>query len=715
MKQGIGVLILLGLLFSGILMLADEGMWMPHQMKDLNLKQKGLKMDPKDLYKKDGSGLMSAVVSFGGGTGEFVSAEGLILTNHHVAFSAIQRASDKKNDYITHGFLAKNRKMEIPAKGYYADVLIAYEDVSHKFNRLMKSTLPPLKKYKKIEKLKKKLIRQAEGKHRDLRCVVKSMYSGNQLYLFKFKRIRDIRLVFAPPRSIGNFGGDIDNCMWPRHPNDLTYLRAYVSADNLGVPYNKTNIPYKPKSFFKLSLEGIQKGDFSFIMGYPGRTYRNYTHAQFVDDMEKMSDRIALYREFIAFFEKAGKNKRDVQIKYASIIKGLNNGMKNRIGKGEGFKKLGIADKKQTEEKALIDWIEREPARKRKYGGIVNRIKAFVQKNSDSDKKNELLNLLTSRYFGPKLIFQSHQICRAAIEGQKPDKKREKGFQKRDLSGLKLKVKIAERSYDLQVDQEFMVYLLKKYSRIKGIRFSPRLQEVIKQGDAAVSTYVQEIYRHTNLMDPKKRLQYLDYSPAQLKKLKDPLIDLAFDIESVLKTVRLEKKKRSQQLQDLKRVYMAARLSQKTHGIAPDANSTIRFTYGKINGYRPRDAVWYRCQTYLKGVIEKHSGKAPFDAPKRLLELYEKRDFGRYADRSGDIPACFLNETNVTGGNSGSPVLNAKGEQIGIIFDMTYESVTGDYFIIPELQRSISVDIRYVLFITEKFAGANHLIREMNL
>ncbi|MGB7293950.1 MAG: S46 family peptidase, partial [Candidatus Aminicenantales bacterium] len=342
---------------------ADEGMWMPHQMRVLDLQKLGLQMNPDDLYKKDGTGLMSAVVNLAGGTGEFVSPEGLILTNHHVAFGAIQRAATKEKDYIEKGFLALARSEEIPAQGYTADVLLGYDEVTEKIVRNIKPGLTSLEIYYAIEKAQKELIAAAEKEGPDIRCTVASIYSGNQYYLFRYKRLKDIRLVYAPPQDLGNFGGDIDNWMWPRHTCDFSFLRAYVSKDGLGVDHSPENVPYKPKSMLKISLEGVKPGDFTFVMGYPGRTYRNYTKSEVQSDRDILERRIGLFQDIIAFFEKAGQGNRDVEIKYAGLVKGLNNALKNFQGKIEGMDKISLVSKKGASEDDFLTWVCQEPGR----------------------------------------------------------------------------------------------------------------------------------------------------------------------------------------------------------------------------------------------------------------------------------------------------------------------------------------------------------------
>ncbi|MEJ2635234.1 MAG: S46 family peptidase [Calditrichia bacterium] len=703
--------------FGIIAVHADEGMWLPHQMKDLNLEKSGLRMDPADLYKTDGTGLMSAIVSFGGGTGEFVSPQGLILTNHHVAFRALQRASDPQHDYITDGFLAQTSAEEIPAPGYHIDVLLEYRDVTKDIAAAVREGMDPLQRYDAIDKAKKKLVGKTEKKGTDIRAEVKDMYQGNKYYLFIYKRINDIRIVYAPPRDLGNFGGEIDNWMWPRHTADFSFLRAYVSKDNRGVGYSTNNVPYHPQSVLKISLDGVKEGDFTFVMGYPARTYRNFTLSELEYDLKDMKERLINYSDLISFFEDAGKNSKAVEIKYASKVKGLNNSKKNRQGKLEGFAKHGMLKRKALTEKQFQEWADADPVRVKKYGGILERIGKFMQDYDKQTSREQKLSALVSPYLGPALLWQAHLIYRTVEERQKPDLKREEDYQERNMPEIRQRVELAERGYDLNTDRAFMKYLLVKMFDYPQEQVPDALKDIIAQkSETAVSDFVDGLYEKTILADPQRRLQLLNMKPKELNKLHDPFIDLAGRIESQLKTMREQGKALDQQRSDLRKIYLEALLEQKNSLLAPDANSTLRFTCGTVAGYSPADGIWYEPQTTLNGVLEKDTGTFPFRVPEKIKELEKARDFGRYADsRLNDIPACFLNTTNVTGGNSGSPTLNAKGEQVGIIFDMTYESVIGDYYIIPKLQRTISVDIRYVLFVTEKFSGAARLLEEMGL
>jgi len=694
---------------------ADEGMWMPHQMKDLNLKALGLKMNPEDLYKKDGTGLMSAVVYLGGGTCEFVSYNGLILTNHHVAFGALQRASTKEKDYIQNGFLAWTQEEEIPAKGYIADVLLGYEEATDEILSKLKPDMTHRQRYEVIEKAQKKLIAETEKEGKDIRATVAGMYSGNEYYLFRFKRIKDIRLVYAPPRDLGNFGGDVDNWMWPRHTCDFAFLRAYVSKDNVGVDFSPDNVPYKPKSILKISLEGFEEGGFTFVMGYPRRTYRNYTLSELLFDMDSMQKRMEDFKNIIAFYEKAGEEKREIQIKYASIVRGLNNALKNYQGKIEGMEKISLPAKKKVQERNFQEWINENQKRQKKYGESLEKIEAYMKKYSNHYWKNNLLSALVSPYFGSALLSQGYLVYRTAEERQKPDMEREPSYQDRNLPLIRMRIELAERGYDFETDRAFLKYQLKKLSERPKDQIPEAFKELVaKHSEEVVDDYVDALFDKTSLADPKKRLELIDMKPEELMKLDDPILNLAAELAKETEVLREKGKALNQERLDLKKIYVDALRKQKQGRIAPDANSTIRFTYGFVEGYQPKDAVHYRPQTTLKGVIEKDTGKFPFHVPQKLKKLYDEKDYGPYIDKKlKDIPVCLLNTTNVTGGNSGSPTLNARGEQIGIIFDMTYESVTGDYYIIPELQRTISVDIRYVIFITDKFSGAKHIIKEL--
>jgi hypothetical protein len=709
--------LILILIFATNYAMADDGMWLPHQMKQLGLEEKGLILNPDEMFREDGTGIMSAIVYLGGGTGEFVSSNGLILTNHHVAYRAIQRASTPEKNYLKDGFVAWKNEEEISVPGYYAEVLLNYEEVTERVNSVLKPGMSYREIHDALDLKKKQMIAEVEKEAPDRRCKIAAMYSGLKYYLFRFKRLSDVRLVLAPPKALGNFGADIDNWMWPRHTCDFSFLRAYVSKDNVGIPYAEDNVPYHPKSVLTISMAGVKTGDFSFVMGYPGKTYRNYTLSQMEKDINTMKRNIDFRTKQIAFFEKAGQKDEKINLLYASRLKSLNNGLKNYTAKLEGFEKAGVIEIKKKMENNFTEWVNSSADRKEKYGSVLNDIEEYIKRTEEEYVKyGNINNLLSSRY-GAELASQAHTILRIVTEGAKPDMERESKFQERNLSRLKLQMKQAERSYDLDTDKQWLMYALKDFKSEPKDKLPAILVEILNEATAmGIDEFVNEMYAQTVLADPEKRLQMTELTPAQLKELDDPMINFAMKLESYLSVYRENGKARDMELMELKKIYLEAMLQIRENQLASDANSTLRFTYGIVNGYVPRDAVYYEPVTTLNGVLEKDTGVFPFYVPEKIKELHQNKDFGRYADsEKADIVTCFLNETNVTGGNSGSPTLNAKGEQIGIIFDMTYESVTGDYYVIPNLQRTISVDIRYVLFVTEKFSGAKHIIDELKL
>jgi len=451
------------IIFSVTFVNADEGMWMPHQMKMLNLEKQGLKLNPDDLYKADGTGLMSGIVDLGGGTGGFVSEKGLILTNHHVAFGAIQRASDPEHNYLKDGFLANSFSEEIQALGYTAGVLINYTEITDQIEKQLKDEMTASERYHAIDLAKKEIIKDAENKGQDVFAEIGSVYSGNQYYLFTYKKIKDVRIVCAPPRDLGNFGGEADNWMWPRHTCDYTFLRAYVSPEGIGVDYSPDNIPYKPLVHFQIAKEHVQENDFTFIMGMPGKTYRNFSTPELIFDIDKLKLNIEKRLEYIAFFEEASQKSEAIKIKYASMLKGLYNGLKNYRGKLEGFAKADVVNLKKKKDNKFDKWIIEDEGRK-KYAGIVNKIDDFLDSEykdfywSEYDLKN-----LTSYRYGPSLLTQAHIIARIATERQKPDMERDASYQERNIPKFIKRIKLAERRYDPEVDRDYTILRLNEF------------------------------------------------------------------------------------------------------------------------------------------------------------------------------------------------------------------------------------------------------------
>jgi len=714
MKNGISFSIYLLIIFNLLLssLMADEGMWMPHQMKMLYLEKQGLKMDPDDLYKENGTGLMSAIVNLGGGTGSFVSENGLILTNHHVAFGALQRASDPESNYLQDGFLAANYSEELPSPGSVCRVLLYYENITDQIYDELSDTMSPLERYNAIDKAKKKIVKKVESEGPDLYASIASAYSGNQYYLYTFKNIKDVRIAYAPPRDLGNFGGEVDNWMWPRHTCDFTFFRAYVSPEGHGIDYHPDNVPYQPKVHLDIAKNGVADGDFTFIMGYPGKTYRNYSTPELLFDIELLKNSINERIEYIEFFEKASEKSKAIEIKYAGMLKGLYNGLKNYRGKLEGFEKGNLLTIKKKSDEKYKEWAQQNAS----DADIVNKIDAYYESvYKPFYWKNRNATSISSFYRGPALLSQAYLLVRISLESQKPDIERDYAYQERNMPGLTQRIELAERRYDPEVDKEYTKFRLNILADQPEDQIPAVLRPIINS-PGGIRGWVNSAFQTTKLTDPDYRLSLMNKSPDELRALSDPLIDLAFQIENEVSELRIEGHSVNQNRYDLKKTYIQGLMEMLEGRLASDANSTIRFTYGLVKGYSPRDAVYYEPLTTVKGVIDKDTGEFPFHVPEKLKSLHQKKDFGNYmVPEFGDVPACFLNTTNVTGGNSGSPTLDANGDVCGLVFDMTYESVIGDYYIIPEYQRVINVDIRYVLFITDKFSGAQHIIEELGI
>ncbi len=697
---------------------ADEGMWMPHQIQDLDLEARGLEMDPEDIYRKDGTGLVNAVVIFGGGgTGEFVSSEGLILTNHHIAFDALQRESTADSDLLTDGFMAPTRAAEMPAKGYSVDVFLGYREVTEQIQAALTPNMSPDQRQNAIEQAQKQLVGDAEKEGRDIRAQVASMFSGNAYYLFRFKRISDIRLVYAPPQSLGRFGGEIDNWMWPRHSTDFAFMRAYVSPDNVGVEYSEDNVPYRPPSVLKISLDGFEDGDFAFIVGYPGYTYRNNTLAELRSDLTTLQRRSEGYRDVISFLEAAGRDDREIELRYANCVRALNNRVKNYGAKLEGIEKRGVIDLKAAQEEELSAWVAANDERRSQYGQALARIEDFMTGYEHQSLKIDLLEELVQPPACRTLLGQAYTIYRTVVESQKPDMDRDPEYQERNLPSIRTRIEVANQELDLATDLALLKHRLEMLSGYPADLVPATLRDLLDEGSAdTIDRFVDALYEKTGLTDPGRRLELLNLDPQALLGRDDPLIGLAADLEREMQVLREAREALDQEREDLRKVYLAALLEKRQGQLAPDANVTIRFTSGAFEGYSPRDAVVYLSQTTLTGMIEKDEGEYPFLVPPALIELYRHKDFGRYLDEGvDDVPVCLLTSTLITGGNSGSPTFNAKGELVGVVFDMTYDGVITDYYDVPELRRTISVDIRNVLFLTEKLGGGKHIIEELGL
>jgi hypothetical protein len=694
---------------------ADEGMWLPFMLDRSPIDSwhaRGLELSPKDLYDQKHPSISDAIVQIGGGTGSFVSAEGLIATNHHVAFGALQRTSSVKSDLINEGFLAGDMSEEISAPGYEARVLLKVEDVTKKVLGSVDEDMTDLQRYKAIEKAEKEIVAKAED-GKDVFADVTSFYGGSQYYLFTYFKIKDIRIVYAPPQSIGEFGGDVDNWMWPRHTGDFSFLRAYVAPDGKSAEYSEDNVPYHPKKFLAISKSPRQEGDFTMVMGYPGQTKRyrtSYSIDFYVNDYYPAN--IKMMGDILAIVDEEKKRGRAVEIKLASIDKGLNNAYKNYIGMLEGLKKSNLLAQKIEEEDQLRKYLADHPKLQEKYGDVLGDIHAQYEEYMKYWEQNRLLGMLA--YVSPAMR-SSLTIYKWAEEQEKKDIDRDPGYQNRDEARRRKGLELADMSYDEPTDKRILKYFLlqlaksdQTYGGIDGIY--PEIT------DQEVDDMLATMYAGTKVMEKEERMKMFGMSKEELRTLHDPFIEFAAKVHVQREKLEDRNEAFAGAVQKLRPRLMELRTEYKGGMLYPDANFTMRISVGEIEGYSPADAVDYYWMTTLSGVVAKTTGEKPFNTPQKLLDLEASHDFGDYADpKSGDIPVCFLSSDDVTGGNSGSPILNGRGEVIGLVFDGNYEAISADYQFIPGLTRTINVDSRYMLFILDKFSGARNVLEELTV
>lgn len=694
----------------------QEGMWLLSQLDQLDLNKKGLSIPVSSIYNDNKTpAICNAVLQMGGGTASFVSAEGLIITNHHVAFAALQRSSSVDKDYLTNGFLATSRSDELKAPGYTASMLTDMKDVTAEVTAVAKDITNPVEKDKKINRKISAMTDSVEKGKDDLNARVAEMYNGKQYILFVYKEFKDIRLVYSPPLSIGNYGGETDNWMWPRHTGDFSFLRVYVSPDGTGKEYSKDNIPYKPKIWLKVSNTPPKEGDFNFIVGFPGMTTR-YRTATSVYWNEEYNYPFAIsnYKEVIDLLEEITKNDPAGKIKVANLEKGLANAMKNNEGKLEGMKKTNFLQKKINFEKDFLNWANSKPQTKAKYGDILEKEKDQYKLIATYRERDNVLSFLDG-LAGTELNIAS-TIYAVAKEMEKPESERQPGFNEKMVHQTIDGLQYQYDNYYEPADKALLVRALKMADtlplsqRIRGIAY------IFQDKSKTIEQFVNDAYKNSKLNDPDYAKGLFKKSSAELAALNDPFINMAIALYPVSEEMQKTNESFSSNVTAIRKYYLDALYEWKGKTIYPDANGTIRFTYGNIKGYQPRNAVWYYPFTTLEGMVEKNTGAVPFNAPAGLVDLYNKKDFAKWMDPGlKDVPVAFLNQCDITGGNSGSPVMNAKGELIGVVFDGNYESLISDWQYDPYLQRAISVDIRYVLFVTEKFAKAGFILDEMGV
>jgi hypothetical protein len=694
----------------------DEGMWLLDTIGKLPLeemKRHGLELTPEQIYNPNGSSLKDAIVLLGGGTASFVSAEGLMVTNHHVAFSGIQSLSSVKDDYLKNGFYAKSKADELSTR-YTAQLLISMKDVTSEVLSAVSDSMSSETRARAIREKRRQIESEAKDSS-GYSSRISEMYSGLKYYLSTYASYGDVRLVYAPPSSIGNFGGEVDNWMWPRHTGDFSLMRVYCAPDGKPAKYAKENVPYHPKVFLPVSTAGYTEGSFAMIMGYPGRTYRYLEAAavQLAHD-ETLPLTVELYKTRIDVLEAAQKNNRSLEIKFASKIRGIANTYKNYLGTLEGMKRSDLLTMKRNEEMKFASYVAASAERTRKYGTVLG----------DLEKATFEL-----KSFNRKLIFLSN-LQRGVEMLQLSARMNSYAKLYSDSSGVTLPPPAADqdnlreftgniyKNFDAEVDRQILIMLMLKGADLPPDQ-QPRFLRDLVSGKSpadrmdAIKEFADDLYQETALSTPAgcDRLQ----AKGADKITDDPFVKFAVMINEETTPLTQKTMRINARLSELREKFIEGWLDWKKDVVRyPDANRTIRFSYGTVKSYEPRDGVTYRYYTTLTGVIEKEQAVEPFVVPQRLRQLWAKKDYGRYADKkTGEMHVAFLADLDITGGNSGSPVINGKGEIIGCAFDGNWEAVVGDYYFQPRLNRTISVDMRYMLFVLDRFSGADTILKEL--
>lgn len=699
---------------------AVEGMFTPDQLPEIamDLRAKGLKMEPSQISDLVGFP-MGAVVSLGGCTASFVSPQGLVVTNHHCAYGSIQYNSTKEKNYLEKGFLAENLEAELPAApGSRIYVTVKLTDVTDLITGGLPSNMAGEPRFSAIDSNRKSVVAECE-EDEGHRCRVASFYGGLQYKLVKQLEIKDVRLTYAPAGPIGKYGGDIDNWQWPRHTGDFAFYRAYVSPEGKSSDYNKQNVPYQPQYNLKVSSEGLDDGDFVMVAGYPGNTSRYTRLAQVKNTFEwQYSTWQSLLDDWIQAIKGSSKPGSDARIKYESRLASLNNLNKNLGGQIEGARRVDLIERRATREEGLNNWIAAKAPNKG-YAEAIEKLDALSTETATATRSNYWYNNATR----PQLLGIAQRLYRLSHERMKPNSERESGYQERNMDRMKQSMTAMGRRYETGVDKaEWMVFL-------KGYMTQPASERVSALDGAlglhdsisvdALSAKLDNYYAATQLDKLDKRLSLMEATPEELEANSDPFMRLAvalYDHELAMEAAR---KDRAGHRAALQPKYMEAIMAwQKDQGLTayPDANSTLRVTYGNVLGGSPRDGMRYDPFTTLEGITEKDTGENPFNSPQSQIDLIMAKNYGRYELESiKSVPVNFLTDLDSTGGNSGSATLNARGELVGLLFDGTIESVNSDWDFDPRTTRSIHVDSRYMLWVMEKVDKANNLLEEMNI
>ncbi|MEI6750127.1 MAG: S46 family peptidase [Bacteroidota bacterium] len=693
---------------------ADEGMWLPILINRMNyseMQQKGLKLSADQIYSLNQACLKDAIVSldYGSCSSEVISASGLLLTNHHCGLEVIQEHSTIDHNYITDGFWAMKQSEELPNPGKTASFLISMEDVTARVLANVTPGMAAPERQEKIDAAVKVITKEAIG-DTHYEAGVESMFEGSEYYLFVYETFRDVRLVGAPPASIGDFGGDTDNWMWPRHTGDFCLLRVYSGPDGKPAEYSTDNVPLKPKYVLPISLKGIKEGDFAMIWGYPGSTDRFVTSDGIRIKLDQLNPaEVKLKRKKMEIIKAAMDADPVVKIKYTGKYDYLGNFWKKALIENKALEELKVYDDRKNDEDAFAVWVEKDEMRRKEYGQVLPDL-AEVYKEKTSDSSDFSFIYVSETFAGSDILMlaaNSSELSRALTSV----KNREE-----TIRNFKEEVDVFFSKYDAATDKKILSAMFELYYKDVPAAYQPEFFKLIKKKyKGNFSMYVDRLFDRSIFASRSKMDAFLA-KPDPAILMKDPMVKTTYDLTIAYYFALMKQMVNQNKFNTAKRLLIEG-LRQMNHDkkFYPDANSTMRVTYGSVVGYVPRDAVECLYRTTLKGVMEKEDpNNEEFRVPEKLKILYANKDYGKYAE-NGIMPLCFLTDNDITGGNSGSPVLNGKGQLIGAAFDGNSESMSSDIKFDSSIQRTIVCDIRYILFVIDKYAGAGYLINEMNV
>ncbi len=691
----------------------DEGMFPLSDIHRAGLKKAGLKISEKDIYDPGNVSLVDALVRVGGCSGSFVSPEGLIITNHHCAFGAVQAASTSANNYLENGFVAESREQEIEAKGLTIRITDSYEDVSEEVLSETSDISDPTERIESIQKKREEIAQRAEAEDPTIKAEVSEMFIGKSYVLFKYKTIEDVRLVYIPRQDIGEFGGETDNWIWPRHTGDFSFLRAYIAPDGSSAKYAEENIPYTPKKHLKINPKGVEEDDFVFILGYPGRTFR-HRPAEYIEYQEQY---LLPYVSELNDFQnqqmyEASKKDKETALKLINRIKGNANVMKNYRGKINGLKNIDLVNQKKKEDAELEDYIQRNKDLKDKYSHLFADIRTHYAQVLDDAPKEMILNNL----YRSSNVLRAARLLNSFREALAETDTKQKELFQVNIHRVKEQLEDIYNDYDKDVEISIWSYMYGQAQELNEKNKIQTLSQFPIHGENTKEEFSKAL--NTSSLRSKSTVQENVLKSAEtLLAYEDELMEFEKEFNKEYTAFQNEQKRREGILNKLMADYVAVKEVFQGKDFVPDANSTLRLTFGNIKGYNPVDATYMDPISTLRGVIEKGRSKKPeYRYPATIYNAWEKKDFGPYKNKErGDVPVNILYNMDTTGGNSGSPIMNAHGELIGVNFDRAYEATINDFAWDESYSRSIGVDIRYVLWIADKIDNVQFILKEMGV